>query len=65
LNKLAIETCDSCHTILEMPLTMKPRDHEAPIRVAIRWFGVLMVQWSRKAAHPGAGAILFTVMEHR
>ena len=27
--------CDSCQTILEMDLTMKPRDPEAPIRVAL------------------------------
>jgi hypothetical protein len=27
--------CDSCQTITEMDLTMKPRDPEAPIRVAL------------------------------
>jgi hypothetical protein len=27
--------CDSCQNILEMDLTMKPRDPEAPIRVAL------------------------------
>jgi hypothetical protein len=27
--------CDSCQTILEMDLTMKPRDPEATIRVAL------------------------------
>ena len=30
-----IIACDSCQTILEMDLTMKPRDPEAPIRVAL------------------------------
>ena len=27
--------CDSCETITEMDLTMKPRDPDAPIRVAL------------------------------
>ena len=33
--------CDSCNTITEMDLTMKPRDPDAPIRVALNDFRCL------------------------
>src|SRR5262249_55376646 len=50
-----IITCDSCGTVVDLDLRVKPRDQEASIRVVAR-YSMSAVQWVWLPAHHGVGA---------
>ena len=50
--------CDSCDTVIDLDLTVKRRDPNAPVRIALDG-SLSALQWSR--AHPHRGIVALSV----